>query len=680
MRITLQLFAVLIGLSIFASLCLKWVLDDPERVRASLAEQLRSATGYSVYFKTLDWKLWPQLALEVRELRIPADPAAQPFAEIEGFIVEIEMMPLLLEGALTIDSIEISTLSVNLIDFEDGNSNYGTKTPNDQEETAESQTEGLTLPSLNKLEVDTLQIRYKDEAINQVIDLRADKLTGQLSEGVVTIAFNDALHYSDTDLALDFKGKVKGAMAVSPSTLKLTIDNLKAEGQLRTTGLPETAFDWSLSGQYDIARDHATIRALNIGHFGLDSQLSGQLSGLTEPEIELDLSVQTSLIKPQAFIGLLASTNLSRLTFDKFNLSGRILGTNVRPQLTELSGALGRTDVEGKVAFNQENGELTLNLQLGHLDLTPIIQDSGAQSSATKPLEPATVIVPINTLKAWIIDVQLEAKKILWDDLTLEGVGLALSNRNRKLSAEIIGKLNAAPLEVNLQVDYTNNALTTIKAKISEFDLKTVLPNYNLGRMSLETSLDFRGTTLGDLTSNLQGPTVITLADGQLNITALKKAAQVIDQLSGTQSGAADWPDQLAFDEVLGNIAHRGGIASEQLITLNYQNLSLRGRGGIDIYSGVLDYVLALQVSESTKPPLKVSGPLTQVSWPARCEGAIDLPMMTLCQIDRSQSRALVEELARQALKNKAADFLDRTLENKAPEALKGLLRGILGK
>ncbi len=45
MRITLQLFAVLIGLSIFASLCLKWVLDDPERVRASLAEQLRSATG-----------------------------------------------------------------------------------------------------------------------------------------------------------------------------------------------------------------------------------------------------------------------------------------------------------------------------------------------------------------------------------------------------------------------------------------------------------------------------------------------------------------------------------------------------------------------------------------------------------------------------------------------------------
>ena len=167
MRITLQLFAVLIGLSIFASLCLKWVLDDPERVRASLAEQLRSATGYSVYFKTLDWQLWPQLALEVRELRIPADPAAQPFAEIEGFIVEIEMMPLLLEGALTIDSIEISTLSVNLIDFEDGNSNYGTKTPNDQEETTESQTEGLTLPSLNKLEVDTLQIRYKDEAINQ---------------------------------------------------------------------------------------------------------------------------------------------------------------------------------------------------------------------------------------------------------------------------------------------------------------------------------------------------------------------------------------------------------------------------------------------------------------------------------------------------------------------------------
>ncbi len=683
MRITLKLSIALIGLSIFASLSLKWVLDDPERLRASLAAQLQRATGYSVYFQTLDWQLLPHLALNVTALRIPADPAAQPFAEIEDLSVDIELMPLLLEGALTIDSIEISTLSLNLIDFENGSTNYRSEAARDnhsQGEGATTQPEAPMLPNLNKLEVDRLQIRYQDEVIKQVIDLRADNLTGQLSEGMMTVAFNDVLHYSDSHLPLEFEGKVKGAVIFSPSTSNLTIDDLKAEGQLRAIDLPATAFDGSLSGRYDITHDLATITALNIGYLGLQSQLNGQLNGLTEPEIGLDLSVRADLIKPQALNGILAGTDVSSLSLDEFNLSSRILGTDIKPQLTELSGAVNRTDFEGDAALDQAYGELILNLQMGNLDLTPVTIDSGPQSSTPTPLDPATVIVPLDVLDAWVFNVQLRAKEILWNGLRLEDAGLALRNVQGKLSADIIGKLNTAPLAVNLQIDYDNEPLTTANAKLSEFDLITVLPNYNLGRMSLETSLEFKGATLGDLTSSLQGPMVISLAEGLLNIAALKQAALVIDQLSGTQSGAANWPDQLAFDELLGNISHRRGIASEQYLTLEYQNLSLRARGGIDIYSGVLDYALALKVSESTTPPLKASGPLTQVSWPAQCQGAMDLPVTRLCQIDRGQSRALMEELARNALKKKAADLLDKTLQDKAPEALKGLLRGILGK
>ena len=87
-----------------------------------------------------------------------------------------------------------------------------------------------------------------------------------------------------------------------------------------------------------------------------------------------------------------------------------------------------------------------------------------------------------------------------------------------------------------------------------------------------------------------------------------------------------------------------------------------------------------MRIAASETTPLKASGPLTQIGWPARCQGAIDLPVMTLCQIDQSQSRALIEDLARSALKKKASHLLDKTLKEKAPEELKNLLRGLLGR
>ena len=94
MKTTVRVVVVLTGLLIFAILALKWALSDPERFREPLSEQLRSATGYSVSFQTLDWQVWPQFALEVSDLRIPADLDSEPLLKIENLGVEIELIPL----------------------------------------------------------------------------------------------------------------------------------------------------------------------------------------------------------------------------------------------------------------------------------------------------------------------------------------------------------------------------------------------------------------------------------------------------------------------------------------------------------------------------------------------------------------------------------------------------------
>ncbi len=684
MKTTVRVVVVLTGLLIFAILALKWALSDPERFREPLSEQLRSATGYSVSFQTLDWQVWPQFALEVSDLRIPADPDSEPLLKIENLGVEIELIPLLLEGALTIDALMISTLTLNLVDFEDGRTNYDpleTQDDSAQVDANAAKSSAQKLPNLSSLKIDTLHIRYEDIAIKQVIDLQADDLTGALSDGVLTMTFSDLLKYSDSDLDLDFEGQSTGTLTLLPETLILQSENFKASGQLRGMDLSETVLGWSLSGQYDLERDIATIDALSVDFLGLESQITGQLKGLTAPRIDLDLALETALIKPHQLNTVLENLNLEGLNLDLFSLRSRVLGTDVAPRLIELSGTANQTVFEGDAALNQEDSEVMLNLQLDRLDFGSLVPDSEpSQPTATEALDPETLMIPRESLATWIIDVQLTAEEILWQDLNFEDAGLSLSNRNRTLTGDIVGKLNSAPLEINLKIDYSDKTFTTANAKLSDFDLSTVLPDYNLGRMSLKTSLDFTGTTLGDLTSNLKGPTVITLAEGLLDISALKQAAQIIDQISGTQSGAGDWPNQLAFDELLGNIALEQGLASKQQISFDYQNLSLRAEGGIDIYTDALDYALIMRIAASETTPLKASGPLTQIGWPARCQGAIDLPVMTLCQIDRSQSRALIEDLARSALKKKASHLLDKTLKEKAPEELKNLLRGLLGR
>lgn len=144
-------------------------------------------------------------------------------------------------------------------------------------------------------------------------------------------------------------------------------------------------------------------------------------------------------------------------------------------------------------------------------------------------------------------------------------------------------------------------------------------------------------------------------------------------------SGAADWPDDLVIDTLSGAHAFHAGLPSAQVATLNYENLTVGARGGFDLFESNFDYDVTLRLAESTNGPLSVKGPLTGVAWPANCQGALRTLSPADCRIDRDKAQDLLTEIARKALKDKAKQRINQTIEDKAPEALKDLLKGLLG-
>jgi len=133
------------------------------------------------------------------------------------------------------------------------------------------------------------------------------------------------------------------------------------------------------------------------------------------------------------------------------------------------------------------------------------------------------------------------------------------------------------------------------------------------------------------------------------------------------------------IDTLNGAHAFKAGLPSAQVATLNFENVTVEAGGGLDLFQSNFDYDVTLRLAAATNGPLPVKGPLTGVSWPAHCQGTLETFSPSDCSINRDKAQGLLTEIARKALQDKAKQRLNQTIENKAPEALKDLLKGLLG-
>ena len=123
-KFALSILFVLILLAGAAYVGVRMLLADPDQYREALAEQMAAKTGYAIEFETLEWQLWPDVAIRLDGIAVSALLGSKPLAVIDTLAIDVKLMPLLRSGELTIDAVTLGAVKLHLFVDANGQTNY----------------------------------------------------------------------------------------------------------------------------------------------------------------------------------------------------------------------------------------------------------------------------------------------------------------------------------------------------------------------------------------------------------------------------------------------------------------------------------------------------------------------------------------------------------------------------
>jgi hypothetical protein len=131
----------------------------------------------------------------------------------------------------------------------------------------------------------------------------------------------------------------------------------------------------------------------------------------------------------------------------------------------------------------------------------------------------------------------------------------------------------------------------------------------------------------------------------------------------------------LAYDSATGRHRAERGLQQGQSASFDFANIHLKAKGGIDPKTNQASALIDVKVDPSTTPPLKISGPITAVTWPINCEGSLDDDITDLCSPDKSRAKQIAAEIAAAKLKEKGKELLEGLINGEGESALKKLFK-----
>ena len=684
-KFALSILIVLTLLAGAAYAGVRMLLADPDQYREALTKRLAANTGYAIRFENLEWQLWPDLAIRVDGVAVSAGLGNQPAAVIDTLAIDVNLMPLLRSGALTIDAVTLGAVKLYLFVDANGQTNYAAGDTGESPETTQT-TDPATTPirslALSSFTVESIEIEYVDASISGEITASLGPVTGTYANERLSLLLKNELAYSDTDLGIVFEGQSDGTALYDFETQQVVLEGFSLQGDLSTAIQDASAFASDLSGVYQVETDVFVFEQMRIDHLGLTTTLTGEVSAITQPKIRLALEISSTLTNTNVFNTAFAGQLSPLAPITELTIAAMAQGTDVAPELSSISGRINGGDFNGEAMIDLTTPSIDLTLRLSRLELNPggpLAGGDAAQPSPSTPLDPDTVVLPVETLGSAQAMIDLRIKSLKAKQWTLTDAHLHLNNAQSKLTTRLTGQLASGGIQLEMISDYEQQAFTTLAANLTQIDLNQLVPEQTLGKLSVSSSLSFAGASLASLSKTIKGASQFSIQEALIDIRTLKQGLLRLDQMTQQSSGAADWPDDLVIDTLNGAHAFHAGLSSAQLATLNYENMTVGATGGFDLFESDFDYEVTLRLAAATDGPLPVKGPLTGVAWPARCQGALAALSPSDCGIDRDKAQSLLTEIARKALQDRVKQRLDQTIENKAPEALKDLLKGLLG-
>lgn len=208
--------------------------------------------------------------------------------------------------------------------------------------------------------------------------------------------------------------------------------------------------------------------------------------------------------------------------------------------------------------------------------------------------------------------------------------------------------------------------------------LKSSMNNLNLhAPLKIEGQLKTKGNTEQSLDENLKATVKLKSGEGSIDVSQLKQALILLDNLGGFSDDIAQLPNVLSYNSLMAELQSQPSGTS---LKVNLDNLEVSASGKMALIKGDLNLNGTARVTTpKSEQQLKLPSILLNTPIPFRCRGRLMSPS---CKPDTKVMSKIVfehfKEEKQEQVKRKIDKEIERAIKNKMPEELKDVARQLL--
>ena len=660
------------------------VLSKPEYYQEELQAVFLSETGLNLELQKIGWRYWPPIALTIENVHIENPETRDVVAELGYAAVDLDLLSLVFgNSGMQVKGFEVDNLRLNLIVDSYGNKNWVRIKPPPSEGSQSSASDddgilGLLPFGVRELEISNTIVHYEDKGSGEKSNLSIRNFSTDSVGYDQPFMLNMDMSVEDIKNLMEASLDGSLSVLVDSSTDQVNVSNIQLDGLFNKQGISPLPLEISGSLIFSMIQDQLETRdlAFGLGDIRITNNLI--LKDVLKNPSGIKGSIRTTSFNPKKLMKVTGLADLeftNPQVFSKMQLTVDIDSDFTRFEAKNIEITLDDSSIKGTVRARLiERPEFIITMDADRINLAHYIPVQEAvlleDLNEEKTDFEDSVLIPRDIVQSYTINAHLYSKDFMWDDIAMQDIKLHLSTAGNTMKSSLKGKIYGGNFDFEF-ADIPDDADSSgySRLNLDNVDIKALTGfDWITGSLFLSSSLEFSGHMLGEVLNTITGPANFRIKKGSIDISPVKSIAGVVDNLRGAESGIAEWPDKLSFQEMEGH--HRfNGNQRNQSFDMTVDNLRIEGTGGFVYQENTMDYEVAAMVRESNHGQIKVSPELTGVRWPMKCKGRMDESPLGICKPHTKAIEDYLKNTARQKIKDSARD----KLQEKARNALKGL-------
>jgi len=702
-------------LLIIAAITIYFTVNDANEFKPTIESQAKEKAGVYLNIKgELAWSLVP-LGIKINQLEV-LDQNQELFASANQIIAEVDLLSLF-KLSPKVQNINIDGLELELIQTKDNAANWTNILPADDSVTPEAE-----------LNPSPIEVPKQNDNTNKPIDFLVESFS----------IHNSKLHFFSEKDAID----------ITLENIQLAISNIALEQNVPLTlqfdlenKQPELKLNTQLSGSLFASQDLSSFKIQNfeskyqinsmlLGKNTSNAHLKANIKANTKTETiditKLNLGFENAILDGQVKIEnysnqpsakgqiSLAAFSLKQLlthlgialpemkntqALNKVSLNATFNKAQEQFDISKLNIQLDESQWLGKFGFSTLDQAVRLKLKGNKINLDdylPPVSEAAptppANNETAKQANIETALLPLETIRALNLDIQIEQDLLLVKQLETSQIKTHITAKDGLLELEqFTGEFYQGNYDIQASIDARSDTpLWTGRQSIQAVELEPIAGIFSTfdyiptGTLNLEAKQSSTGNTIAQLTQNATADNKVEVKNGTIkNISLNAMACQGLAMLNGNKVDTTQWPQETPFTQ-LSTIATLKQQKVDSKLTIITSGIKLSGTGKIDTPTEQVDFRAGLYVvGDLGEQACRVNDKFKDISIPVRCKGSIDTPPAELCGLDKTRLGKEIKRAAVKEGKRKANKEIDRALDKhlgkdtKIKKDIKKLFKGL---